>query len=348
MKKQEVIEAKIAKRNPAQNVTLKETSLFAHELEKNIPSVHVLELSTVYLLNGYLLDLSDFKTFNSYTHTYPISKSRTLLNFAKVVLSNFLSKTKTIENAIFATDNWSDGYFHWLTDVIPRVLVAQKIEKRENTELLVPKELEKYDFTQITGEKLNRKIYFYESNQVYKINKLILPSHIGNSGNYDKELMQEARKLFTQSSKIESNEGTENVIKQKINRKIYISRQKSRFRKINNEEQVQKLLKKYNYEIHYFEEYSFEKQIELMKQTVSLVGLHGAGLTNMLFINPNTKVLEIRNQADKHNNCYFSLASDLEVDYYYLLSEGDSAETHTVNVDVDIEKLEQIILEMEK
>ncbi|WP_338814742.1 glycosyltransferase family 61 protein [Bernardetia sp. Wsw4-3y2] len=348
MKKQEVIEAKIAKRNPAQNVTLKETSLFAHELEKNIPSVHVLELSTVYLLNGYLLSLSDFKTFNSYTHTYPISKSRTLLNFAKVVLSNFLSKTKTIENAIFATDNWSDGYFHWLTDVIPRVLVAQKIEKRENTELLVPKELEKYDFTQITGEKLNRKIYFYESNQVYKINKLILPSHIGNSGNYDKELMQEARKLFTQSSKIESNEGTENVIKQKINRKIYISRQKSRFRKINNEEQVQKLLKKYNYEIHYFEEYSFEKQIELMKQTVSLVGLHGAGLTNMLFINPNTKVLEIRNQADKHNNCYFSLASDLEVDYYYLLSEGDSAETHTVNVDVDIEKLEQIILEMEK
>ncbi len=348
MKKQEVIEAKIAKRNPAQNVTLKETSLFAHELEKNIPSVYVLELSTVYLLNGYLLDLSDFKTFNSYTHTYPISKSRTFLNFAKVVLSNFLSKTKMIENAIFATDNWSGGYFHWLTDVIPRVLVAQKIEERENTELLVPKELEKYDFTQITGQKLNRKIYFYDSNQVYKINKLILPSHIGNSGNYDKELMQEARKLFTQSLKIESNEGTENVIEQKINRKIYISRQKSRFRKINNEEQVQNLLKKYNYEIHYFEEYSFEKQIELMKQTVSLVGLHGAGLTNLLFINPNTKVLEIRNQADKHNNCYFSLASDLEVDYYYLLSEGDSAETHTVNVDVDIEKLEQIILEMEK
>ncbi len=85
-----------------------------------------------------------------------------------------------------------------------------------------------------------------------------------------------------------------------------------------------------------------------MQKTGSLIALHGAGLTNMLFMNANTKILEIRNEEDKHNNCYFSLASDLDIDYYYLLSKGDSIETHTVNVDVDIEKLEQIILEMER
>jgi len=343
MKKQEIIEAKTAKRKPAKNVTPKDSNLFAHELEKKIPSVFVLELSTIYLLNGYLLDLSDFKSFNSYTHTYPISKKRDTLNFGKVILSNLLSKTKEIENAVFAIDDWSDGYFHWLTDTVPRILVAQKaINHQENKELLLPKKLEKYDFTQITGKKLNQELYFYEENQVYKIKKLILPSHIADSGNYDKELMKEIRRLLTNVV----GENINNGKKHNPNKKIYISRQKSRYRKINNENQVQELLKKYNYEIHYFEDYSFQKQIELMQQTSSLIGLHGAGLTNMLFMNPNTKILEIRNQEDKHNNCYFSLASDLEIDYYYLLSKGDSSETHTVNVDVDIEKLEQIILAM--
>jgi len=61
MKKQEIIEAKTAKRKPAKNVTPKDSNLFAHELEKKIPSVFVLELSTIYLLNGYLLDLSDYR-----------------------------------------------------------------------------------------------------------------------------------------------------------------------------------------------------------------------------------------------------------------------------------------------
>jgi capsular polysaccharide biosynthesis protein len=354
MKKQEVIEAKIAKRKAAKNVTQKDNSLFAHELEKKFPSIYVLELDDIYLLNGYLLNLSDLKAYNSYTHTYPISKKRTFLNFGKVILSNLLSKTKEIENAIFAIDNWSDGYFHWFTDVVPRILVAQKTENNSNTELVLPKNLEKYDFVQSTGIKLNQKLRFYEDNQVYKIKKLILPSTIAESGNYDKELMQDIRKLFALHVVVgkDTNNGkelftqTENH-QQTNSKKIYISRQKSRYRKINNEEQVQNLLKKYNYEIHYFEDYSFEKQIELIQKTVSLIGLHGAGLTNMLFMNPTTKILEIRNQEDKHNNCYFSLASDLGIDYYYLLSKGDSSETHAVNVEVDIEKLEQIILEIE-
>lgn len=344
MKKQEVIETKLAKRKAAQNLIEEDSKLFAHELEKKIPSVSVFEFENLYLLNGHLLDLSNYKTYNRLTHTYPISKSRTILHFAKVILSNFLSKTKIIENAIFATDNWSDGYFHWLTDTIPRILVAQKAKNySKNIEVLLSKKLEKYDFIQITGKKLNQKLYFYEENQVYQIKKLIIPSSIAESGNYDKELMQESRKLFTQknnSEKVENHLDTD--------KKIYISRQKSRFRKISNEDEVQELLKKYNYEIHYFEEYTFEKQIELMQKTVSLVGLHGAGLTNMLFMNPKTSILEIRNQEDQHNNCYFSLASDLDIDYYYLLSKGDSLDTHSVNVVVDTRKLEEIILQMEK
>ena len=344
MKKQEIIEAQLIKRKPAKNVTQKDSSLFEHELEKNISNVYVLELSTVYLLNGYLLDLKNlknFRTYNLYTHTYSVTKKRNLLNIGKIILSNLSLKTKEIKNAVLATDSWSEGYFHWLTDVAPRILVAQKSKKyQKDTELLISKKLEDYDFVQVTAKKINQKLFFYEESQVYKIKTLILPSHVAESGNYNRKLMQKIRELFTKK--------LDRKLNQVAGRKIYISRQKSRYRKINNENEVQNLLKKYDYEIHYFEEYGFEKQIELMQETVSLVGLHGAGLTNMLFMNPKTNVLEIRNQEDKHNNCYFSLASDLDINYYYLLSKGDSSETHAVNIDVDINELEQIILKMKK
>ncbi len=231
MKKQEVIEAKLAKRKPAKNGTPKDSNLFAHELEKTIPNAYVIELSNVYLLNGYLLDFDDFKVYNSYTHTYLISKKRNILNFGKIILSNFLSKTKNIENAILATDNWSNGYFHWLTDVLSRILVAQKASSfEENTELLLPKKLENYDFVEVTGLKLNQKLKFYEDNQVYRIKKLILPSHIAESGNYDKELIQKIRQSFNQNLNAK--------LDQNVGKKIYISRQKSRYRKVNNEEEV--------------------------------------------------------------------------------------------------------------
>jgi capsular polysaccharide biosynthesis protein len=76
-----------------------------------------------------------------------------------------------------------------------------------------------------------------------------------------------------------------------------------------------------------------------MSQTIHLIGLHGAGLTNMLFMREGGKVLELRNQNDAHNNCYFSLASELNLDYFYLLNQGNTNDTHTVDIIVDIDEL---------
>ena len=84
-----------------------------------------------------------------------------------------------------------------------------------------------------------------------------------------------------------------------------------------------------------------------MKDTKCLIGLHGAGLTNMLFMSEKTNVLELRNEEDSHNNCYFSLASDLNLDYYYQLNKGDRKDTHEVNVTVDILLLKQNIERMQ-
>ena len=85
-----------------------------------------------------------------------------------------------------------------------------------------------------------------------------------------------------------------------------------------------------------------------MSSTKTLVGLHGAGLTNMIFMNKGGQVLEFRNANDSHNNCYFSLTSSLQHDYYYLNCKGDREDTNAVNISVNLSELDTVISQLSK
>lgn len=165
-----------------------------------------------------------------------------------------------------------------------------------------------------------------------RVRELLISSHTANTGNYNHILINELRNKF--------------IIEGETSRKIFISRLKASKRKITNEHEVIALLKLYNYEIHYFEDYAFSKQIEIMSQAKHLIGLHGAGLTNMLFMKEGGKVMELRNFNDADNNCYFSLASELNLHYYYQLNKSNNIDTHITDITVDIDKLKTNIEKM--
>ena len=40
---------------------------------------------------------------------------------------------------------------------------------------------------------------------------------------------------------------------------------------------------------------------------VNLMGIFGSGLTNMIFLNKDSNVIEIRASEDRHNNAFSSL-----------------------------------------
>ena len=51
------------------------------------------------------------------------------------------------------------------------------------------------------------------------------------------------------------------------------------------------------------------------------MSLHGAAITNMIFMKEGGSIIEFRRQGDGLNNCYFSLASTCNLDYFYLKCE---------------------------
>ena len=101
------------------------------------------------------------------------------------------------------------------------------------------------------------------------------------------------------------------------NNRIYISRSKASRRFLINEKDVESLLKEYNFQIINMEDYSFREQINIAYNARLLVSMHGGALTHIHFMQQESSVLEFRKKNDSKNNCYFSLADAMKVNYYY-------------------------------
>ena len=87
-----------------------------------------------------------------------------------------------------------------------------------------------------------------------------------------------------------------------------------------NEKELFNKLKKIGFKLVYFENLSFEDQISIASNCKIMVGYHGAGLTNLLFMRPRTKVFEIINKFYDHPHMeIFSKCQNIIYNKFYCL-----------------------------
>lgn len=146
---------------------------------------------------------------------------------------------------------------------------------------------------------LNIQPTYFSSKENLFVEKLILTSHKANFPNFNEPSTRLKKEKFAP----------------KVSgipfRKIYISRKLAGKRKAHNELAVELLMRKYGFEIVYAEKISLKAQMKLMSETQILVSLHGATLTNMLFMQEGQQVVELGNHGDSKTQCYFNLAAAL-------------------------------------
>jgi hypothetical protein len=81
---------------------------------------------------------------------------------------------------------------------------------------------------------------------------------------------------------------------QSLNRRIFLTRSRDRGRYIDNESEIVRMLQKYSFECVDADRLTIEQQIRIFSEAAFVVGIHGAGLTNMMFRYPyQMNVLEI-------------------------------------------------------
>jgi hypothetical protein len=225
-----------------------------------------------------------------------------------LLTSRFLKKKIIVtEPCLCFTDTWSIGYFHWFLDALPRLLTAENFLKEATVVLPASYKRRDYIVASLKIFPINN-IRWVENNEVLSINRLIVPNHIGPSGNYDQKITTALIKKLK--------DRYHNNKRMDLGDKIYISRGKAGRRHITNEEELLPLLARHDFKTVYLEDYSWEDQVSICQNAKYLISNHGAGLTNLIFMNPGSKVMELGGAQNQFYH-YFALAQQAQITYYY-------------------------------
>ena len=324
MEKIEVLKAYSVKRKLPINLHSSDQELFEVELSRKFSDVYYTLKQDVYLLpEGYMVSNRNLiRTPHRKLNLF----SQILIPKFRFFLFSLLGHSR-IKKAAIVHDEWSHGYHHWFSDALPKIYLLNK--SMPDIQFIIPADYKKIPFIRESLINLEVDFSYGASNRLTKVDQAFVMSSVAPSGNYNPSIMQEIRDFLFQNKK-----------RPAPHKLIYISRENAPRRKIINETELRDLLIKYGFEILSFEKISWKDQIEICHETKFLISLHGAGLTNMLFMQEKTSVLEFRKISDSRNNCYFSLASAMNIDYYYQLCNTDNEITQRANFIVDLELLE--------
>ena len=117
--------------------------------------------------------------------------------------------------------------------------------------------------------------------------------------------------------------------------RIYISRRKARYRRILNEPELLPVLAEYGFSVVCLEDLTTDEQLSVFKFANIIVSPHGAGLANLMYCDPGTKVLEIFAGLNKHD--FFILAASFGLDYFYLSGTGGNERWFRITTDITID-----------
>ncbi len=257
------------------------------------------------------------------------------------ILNTFFGKKRYIKKGFLLNDCFSAAFFHVFGDIVQKMEALLELEKKHLLEvkditIVVPGHILK-SYTKTIFDLYKHFGFSFEIVEKFSvvgIEEAFYVPQITPTGNYRPHLMQQARQRFRDFFHIGQGK-----------KRIYITRKKAPIRHISNEEELFPILEKRGFSIVAMEDFSLEDQIRLVGEAEILVGLHGAGLTHMLWMRNGAAVLEIRIRDDTHNNCYFSLASALNLKYYYMCAEkvDERKTTQETDVIVSSKVLEKVL-----
>lgn len=313
--KEIIIKSQLLKRKyPTLNFQKKDRKLFIKEIKKSIPNSYIYFLNNIQIIpNGYIRNISytlikDFLKFSSLSRFKLLKKTYLILIYIKNIFLYKKVEFKDLEDAVFIHDRHSTNYFHWICDVLPKICINKKYIKKSDLFILP------YFKTNFQKESLKligvNNIYQLHKKNYLKIKKLKYISELYPSGNPSPDIFIKMRSKILSNIRIKSK-----------NRKIYISRKKSQRRRMINEIYFEKQLSSYGFEIHCMEEYNFTKQVQICAESRTIIGLNGAGLLNFIWMQPGSKVIDIRLKNDDTVNPIFSISQFLNIHYYYYLCD---------------------------
>jgi capsular polysaccharide biosynthesis protein len=207
--------------------------------------------------------------------------------------------------AAVLVQKWGYGYFHFLVEVLPKILRMNELHKRipiliDFNTVFIKQALEYFEITNPIIPYNNNTMFFPVKEAVH-----ITETMTGNPTPNDISIIRNKLQISTQLPKV-------NIIiyRKELQRSI-----------INFDELLTQLkVQTQNEEWVVFDRLPFKETVELFSRAKMIVGAHGAGLTNMIFAPKGIPVIEL-SPSDEVNLCYWHLSWILENDHRLVASQ---------------------------
>ena len=206
-------------------------------------------------------------------------------NFYKVFIER-KKLFKSYKDVFVLGTNAADNYYSNLLHFLPRIFFNKnkkiKLAIHRNSSRKFRKFIKK--ILTLIGTEFT---YIYLDDDFYYFKNSEFPQFIN---------LHESVKIlknFLNSKKILDNE-----------KKIYVTRQDSNYRKIINEGDIISLLRKKGYKIINPQLYSIDEQIDIFSNAEKIIGPHGANLANIIFCKPGTEIIEIAPYFQKNEKIF--------------------------------------------
>jgi capsular polysaccharide biosynthesis protein len=329
--------ASISKRAMPVNLRPEDVHLFQNEFAREYPAVAAVTRRDVYVAgNGICYDRSSVVPKAAIVSPGVGSFDRQwwkgVVSTGKGFLQRYrLKESAPVDRGLLLTDVYFDGFFHWFGDILPKLeaLVLSGVDLTDCV-LLVPHS--RYaPYAAFSLAAYGIKVQVIPAGSAALVRELIYIPRLSVTGNYPPGVMVgiQSRMRAMVSAKGPSD-------------RLYISRRLALKRRVLNESDVVDVVTRKGFRVVCMEEFSFAEQVQLASRCSVLAGLHGAGLTQLIWAQPRAVIVEIRGDQDAHNNCYYSLASDLSCPYYYVPAkkQGGFLRAHRADYVVDTQSLE--------
>ena len=188
---------------------------------------------------------------------YPMAYPRRPMKFLdglKCGLRNLItSSPKSItylkEEYLWVIDDWSGNYYHWLFDVMPKLLIGYN--ELSHITVLLPKSMRRLQYVEETLRIFKFEVIYLEEKTIYKIKNCFCVGWLG----YDNlEAINSIKSALINYY---------NINAQTNKKRIYVSRSDAAFRRINNETRLIALLERIGVETVVLSSMSWRDQIDI-------------------------------------------------------------------------------------
>jgi hypothetical protein len=254
---------------------------------------------------GVLIETS---VSNSYAARDPILRDTfSVPSVAKYFKARSLRRYRTDLEAIVSLGiTWSSNYAHFIRDFLPKVLLLEEANVDPAIPVLVPDALFDQPFFQeaIQSKRLSRWNFMSPRGQYIQSKSLVFCSAT-NFHLMDRSAAPESELMRAAAAEAKFLESPEQVLalldledgrpQSTAQRRLFLTRSPSRGRTLTNYEEIEPLLRERNFETVDTDGMSLGEQAQLFRECRYLIGIHGAGLANIIFAHKQElSLLELR------------------------------------------------------